>query len=245
MPPGFAVSTVAQVPGPTAMVFAPDGRLFVASQRGTVHVIRDGTLLPTPFLRIAVDQQGERGLVGLALDPQFELNQWVYVTYTAPSPVHQRVSRFTADGDVAVPGSEQVIWDFNPVQNLIHVSGGTHFGPDGKLYVAHGDNNQRGMAQRLDNLLGKIIRITPSTTRRRRRSPPNTSAGTSSPTSVRAGSGRYQPGDTAVSDFGTTFGRIVDLKVSPDGDLYLSGRTGTNVPAPVQRITFVGPPLLG
>ena len=162
LPPGFSASTVAAVLAPTTMAFAPDGRLFVASQKGDVRVIKDDVLLETPFLHVDVDQQGERGLVGLAFDPNFAQTGFVYVVYTAPAPrVHQRVSRFTAVGDVAVPGSEHVIWDFDPLTDTIHVSGAIGFGPDGKLYVAHGDNNRPAMAQRLDNQLGKIIRLEP------------------------------------------------------------------------------------
>jgi glucose/arabinose dehydrogenase len=164
LPPGFAESTIAGVLVPTTMAFAPDGRLFVASQTGEVRIIKDGALLDTPFLRVDVDRQGERGLVGLAFDPAFVENGFVYVVYTATTPhLHQRVSRFTAGGDVAL-AAEQVIWDFDRLTNDIHVSGAIAFGPDGKLYVAHGDNFQAGMAQRLDNLFGKIVRLNPDGT---------------------------------------------------------------------------------
>ena len=164
LPPGFTESTVARVLAPTTMAFAPDGRLFVASQGGEVRVVKDGALLDTPFLRVDVDRQGERGLVGLTFDPGFAENGFVYVVYTATTPhLHQRVSRFTAGGDVAIPG-EQVIWEFDRLTNDIHVSGAIAFGPDGKLYVAHGDNGRSGTAQRLDSLFGKIVRLNPDGT---------------------------------------------------------------------------------
>jgi glucose/arabinose dehydrogenase len=165
LPPGFSEAAVAEIFAPTTMEFAPDGRLFVVSQSGTVHVVKDGVLLPTPFVTLDVDRQGERGAVGLAFDPQFAENGWVYVNYTARQPsIHQRVSRFTADGDIAVPGSEQIIWEFDTLRNTNHVSGATAFGPDRKLYVAHGDNAVPPLAQSLDNQFGKIIRINPDGT---------------------------------------------------------------------------------
>src|SRR5260370_13020553 len=96
------------------MDFAPDGRVFVAEQGGTLRVIENGTLLATPFLSLNVDSSGERGLLGVAFDPNFATDHYVYVYYTtSTAPVHNRVSRFTANGDVAVPGSEVDILDLN------------------------------------------------------------------------------------------------------------------------------------
>src|SRR5207249_11505602 len=98
LPPGFSESVVAgEIPNPTAMDFAPDGRLFVCQQDGRLRVIKSDVLLTTPFLSVTVDPGGERGLLGVAFDPSFANNQWVYVYYTAPGPpAHNRVSRFTA-----------------------------------------------------------------------------------------------------------------------------------------------------
>ena len=91
----------------TAMAFAPDGRLFVCQQDGRLRVIKNGALLATPFVTLPVDSAGERGLLGIAFDPNFATNQFVYVYYTATTPAtHNRVSRFTANGDIALAGSE-------------------------------------------------------------------------------------------------------------------------------------------
>ncbi|HEY5074661.1 MAG TPA: PQQ-dependent sugar dehydrogenase, partial [Pyrinomonadaceae bacterium] len=99
---------------PTAMAFAPDGRLFVCQQNGQLRVIKNGALLATPFVSLAVDSSGERGLLGIAFDPNFGSNQFLYVYYTTSvSPVHNRVSRFTANGDVAAAGSEVVLMDLD------------------------------------------------------------------------------------------------------------------------------------
>ena len=109
---------------------APDGRLFVTLQNGTVRVVKDGAMLPTPFATVNEDSAGG-GLLGITFDPDFATNQYVYVYYTKDDPaplVSHKVSRFVANGDVAVPGSETVL-----------------FLPDvGKRHLAHG----RGVALR-------------------------------------------------------------------------------------------------
>jgi glucose/arabinose dehydrogenase len=160
--PGFTETRIASgLSRPTAMAFAPDGRIFVCQQTGQLRVIKDGVLLPTPFLTVTVSSSGERGLLGVAFDPNFAANGFVYIYYTATTPnIHNRVSRFTANGDVAVPGSEVVVLDLNPLSAATNHNGGAvHFGPDGKLYVAAGENATRSNAQTLNNLLGKILRI--------------------------------------------------------------------------------------
>jgi len=161
LPPGFAETQVAAgLRVPTAMAFAPDGRLFVCEQAGTLRVIKGGALLPAPFVSLTVSSSGERGLLGIAFDRDFAANQYVYVYYTATTPnVHNRVSRFTASGDVALPGSEVVLLDLEPLGATNHNGGAIHFGLDGKLYVAVGENAVPSNAQTLDNRLGKMLRL--------------------------------------------------------------------------------------
>ena len=162
LPSGFAEKLVASgLASPTAMQFAPDGRLFVAEQGGRLRVIKNGTLLTTPFVTLAVNATGERGLLGVAFDPGFETNRFVYVYYTATSPnLHNRVSRFTANGDVAVGGSEAIIFELDSLSSATNHNGGAiAFGPDGKLYVAVGDNANGAQAQSLATLHGKMLRI--------------------------------------------------------------------------------------
>jgi glucose/arabinose dehydrogenase len=144
------------------MEIAPDGRIFVCEQGGRLRVIKNGVLLPTPFLTVSVDSNGERGLLGIAFDPGFgQLNSFIYVYYTVPStPRHNRVSRFTANGDVAAAGSETVILELDNLTNATNHNGGAiHFGPDGKLYVAVGENATADNSQTLSNRLGKVLRI--------------------------------------------------------------------------------------
>src|SRR5262245_22078845 len=108
LPAGFSETIVATgLTQPSAMAEAPDGRIFVCEQGGTLRVIQDGQLLATPFVSLNVDSTGERGLLGVALDPDFSSHPFVYVYYTVPgSPPHNRVSRFAGDGNVARAGSE-------------------------------------------------------------------------------------------------------------------------------------------
>ena len=108
LPTGFTdTEWVSGLNRPYQMEFAPDGRLFVSQQGGKLRVIKNGALLATPFVTVAVDATGDRGLIGIAFDPNFTSNHFVYVYYTASAPAsHNRVSRFTANGDVAVAGSE-------------------------------------------------------------------------------------------------------------------------------------------
>ena len=165
VPAGFTDSLVAAgLTSPTAMAFAPDGRIFVCEQGGTLRVIKNGVLLAAPFLTVTVDSSGERGLLGVAFDPNFVSNQLVYVYYTATTPtVHNRISRFTAAGDVAMTGSETIITDLNNLSTATNHNGGAiHFGTDGNLYVAVGDNANGSNAQSLSTRLGKMLRISSS-----------------------------------------------------------------------------------
>ena len=151
---------------PTAMAFAPDGRLFVAQQTGELRVItQDGELLERPFLTLDPDTRDERGLLGIAFHPNFASNGYVYVYYTARRPVvHNRVARFEADSqdpNVAKRGSFKNILDLGALKSENHNGGAMHFGRDGKLYVAVGDNQNRDNAQTLGNLKGKMLRLNP------------------------------------------------------------------------------------
>jgi glucose/arabinose dehydrogenase len=167
VPSGFVDEVVATgLLSPTAMAFAPDGRLFVCQQGGQVRVIKNGSLLSTPFASVTTTTSGERGLLGIAFDPNFGTNQFVYIYYTATTPaVHNRVSRFRASGDVAVSGSETILLELNDLSSATNHNGGAmHFGPDGKLYIAVGENANGNNAQTLANLLGKILRMNPDGT---------------------------------------------------------------------------------
>ena len=97
LPAGFTETLLtSNVSSPTAMAVSPDGRIFVCQQGGKLRVIKNGALLSTAFVTLTVDSSGERGLLGVALDPNFTTNNYLYLYYTVPgSPAHNRASRFT------------------------------------------------------------------------------------------------------------------------------------------------------
>lgn len=162
VPSGFATSRVASVGNPTAMAVAPDGRIFVAQKEGDLRIVKDGNRLKRPFARFGVNSQGERGLLGVALHPDFAVNGYVYVYRTAARPkVHNEVVRVRANGNRMAPGSKRVIFRLGNLDSERHNGGAIHFGRDGKLYVAVGDNTREGSPQKLQNLLGKMLRIDP------------------------------------------------------------------------------------
>ena len=178
---------------PTALVSIPDGsgRLLVADQSGVIHLLdRDGKKSEQPFLdlrtKIVTLGQGmeERGLLGLALHPQFKSNRKFYVVYSVPLRTNappkwdhtERLSEFktaAADFSAADPASERVVLEIDhPDWN--HNSGRLAFGPDGYLYWTVGDGGAHndvgdaargrehppeGNGQRLDTLLGKVLRL--------------------------------------------------------------------------------------
>ena len=166
----FTVVTVTSgLRSPTAMALGPDGRVFICEQGGSLRVVKGDVLLPTPFLTVTVDSTGERGLIGVAVDPAFATNGFMYVHYTVPATptvlAHNRVSRFTAAGDQAVPGSESILLELDALSTATNHNGGAlHFGPDGKLYLGVGENANGPNAQLLTNLLGKVLRMNPDGT---------------------------------------------------------------------------------
>jgi glucose/arabinose dehydrogenase len=167
LPAGFFENIMGgSVANGTSMTFAPDGRLFVTQQTGQVRVVDHGVLQATPFTTVPTyaTVTGERGLLGIAFDPDYFNNHFVYVYYTALTPAaHNRVSRFTADPNnqnIAQAGSETVLLDLNNLSSATNHNGGSiHFGPDGKLYVAVGENANGANAQSFANLLGKMLRM--------------------------------------------------------------------------------------
>lgn len=161
LPTAFTETALASgLASPTAMQIAPDGRIFVLEQAGRIRVIRNGTLLPAPFATLSVDSEGERGLLGIAFDPNFGTNGYVYVYYVAAEPVvRNRISRLTANGDVAVSGSEVVLAQTDDRSATNHLGGAMAFGSDGRLYVAVGDNSDPSNAQSLANPYGKMLRF--------------------------------------------------------------------------------------
>ncbi len=146
---------------PVSFVPAEDGRIFYNElQRGNVRIIEDGRLLEQPFVTLEVVTLAETGLLGLALNPSFAADPYVYLYYTYDSGegIFNRISRFKDLGNVA--GPEEILMDFIPASS-IHNSGRLLFGPDGKLYASVGDSREREQAQVPASLRGKILRMNP------------------------------------------------------------------------------------
>ena len=161
LPAGFSETRIRGISSPSAMALVPDGRVFICSQGGSVAVVKNDALLPTPLITLTVSALEERGLDGVQVDPDFANNGYVYLYYAALNPViHNRLSRFVVTGDVADPSSEVILFDLPPLsQSGWHNGGCIQFGPDGKLYLSAGENNIPANAQSMTTTLGKILRI--------------------------------------------------------------------------------------
>lgn len=155
---------------PTVMTMLPDGRILIGQQAGTVKVVKNGAILAGNALSITVDASGgaytERGLIGITSDPNFATNGYIYIFYTtAVGGTHNKVSRFTMAGDIINPASEVLITDLDPLTTASNHNGGAlHFGLDGKLYIATGENATPSNAQNLTNTHGKLLRLNPDGT---------------------------------------------------------------------------------
>ena len=162
LPQGFVRSAlVPTLPSlATTMAFAPDGRLFICLQDGNVRVVKNGVLLPQPFVTVSTTPVGERGLLGIAFHPNFAANGWVYLYYTSSQGGnHNRISRFTASGDTAET-AEAVLVDLPNLSSATNHNGGAlHFGTDGNLYAAVGDNADGDNAQSMSSVFGKLLRF--------------------------------------------------------------------------------------
>ncbi|MGH7948666.1 MAG: PQQ-dependent sugar dehydrogenase [Candidatus Binataceae bacterium] len=141
---------------PVTLAFAPDGRLFFNElQTGRVRIVQNGQLLAQPFVTLTVEQSGERGLLGLAFDPNFAANRFVYVYYSDPGGFH-RLLRFTDSNNV---GTNQTTIFTVAASNSNHNGGNIAFGPDGRIYITVGDCGNPANSQSMTSACGKILRI--------------------------------------------------------------------------------------
>ncbi len=171
LPAGFHEGVVAgNLGAPTALDVLPDGRVLVSEQTGTLAVVPVGGGAATTALTLTVDDNGERGLLGVAHDPNFVSNHFIYIYHTVPASgggeagAFNEVTRFTLNGNVADPTSAVNILKLNDLSDATNHNGGSmHFGPDGKLYIGVGENADPDNSQSLNTLLGKILRIDVST----------------------------------------------------------------------------------
>lgn len=178
VPAGFTDTVVVMsIANPTDIAFTPDGRLLITTKGGALRVFAGGSLLTTPALSLTVCSNSERGLLGVAVDPDFANNSFIYLYYTASAggTCQNRVSRFTLPaGNVISPATELVL--VNSISRMSgdagnHNGGGLGFGKDGLLYISIGDGgcdyaNDSGCQGSNDAsrdkhaLLGKLLRVT-------------------------------------------------------------------------------------
>ena len=144
---------------PWSIVWAPDGRMIVTERPGRVRVVEKGTLKPQPLYVVTdVEQTGESGLMSVALHPQFSSNRFIYLSYayTSNDGISVRVIRLRETPEGLV--DRKVIIENIPAAQY-HAGCRLRFGPDGKLFVTTGDQTRRELAQRLDSLAGKTLRL--------------------------------------------------------------------------------------
>jgi glucose/arabinose dehydrogenase len=156
----FRVETVAgNLQVPWSISFAPDGRIIFTERPGRVRVIEQGRLRAEPLSIINdVESRSESGLMGLTLHPQFASNHFLYLAYAYKSDDGQRVRvvRFRETG-TALTDRKLIIENIPSAQ--FHAGCRLRFGPDGKLYITTGDATEPAIAQRLDSLGGKTLRL--------------------------------------------------------------------------------------
>jgi glucose/arabinose dehydrogenase len=197
--PGFSDSLVTSLSSPTALAFTPDGRMLITTQGGQLRVHQNNVLVATPAVVFGANGSwgassrlcsgSERGLLGVAVDPEFVSNSYIYLFYTFRKPVTghcnssggadtttdpnypvNRVSRFTLSGNVVLTGTETVLVDNMPSPNGNHNGGDLNFGQDGYLYISIGDGGcdyagggcagSNNAARDEHVLTGKILRVT-------------------------------------------------------------------------------------
>ncbi|MGD9621466.1 MAG: PQQ-dependent sugar dehydrogenase [Mycolicibacterium sp.] len=161
---GFERTAVASgLNTPTDFQFLPDGQVIIAEKGGAIKVIEDGEPQAESILDVPVSTEVERGISGLALDPDYASNGYLYVAYTTTG-LRNRLSRFTVTDGVGDLGSELVLAQADQPIAPNHHGGALGFGLDGKLYWGLGDNALRANSQNLSTLHGKILRLNPDGT---------------------------------------------------------------------------------
>ena len=164
---------------PTEISVAHDGRVFIAERHGAFSVFDPATHAQRVIARLVVNDTDENGLIGLALDPKFDTNHWLYLNRTIGD--HHRLARFTLEGDSL--RDEKPMIDVRIDKGCCHTGGSIAFDRQGHLFVSYGDNSNpftagdyapidptpgKSLADALrsagntQDLRGKILRITPT-----------------------------------------------------------------------------------
>ncbi len=157
-PAGFQKTTLISsgLNNPTGFEILPDGRVFIIEQTGAIKLYKNGQLLAQPFDVLPAKGENDRGLLGIAVDPLFSSNNYLYFRYVGLDDKHH-VVRYVATGDAATQNPVEIYsTDYSQASN--HAGGSIQFGPDEKLYISFGDSNT-GSSQDLGTVIGKVIRI--------------------------------------------------------------------------------------
>jgi glucose/arabinose dehydrogenase len=174
VPTGFVIDTVigSGLAAPMDFCWLADGRLLIANRAGPV-MIWTGVGSPVTIGTVpSVESGGERGLLSLAVDPNFATNGYVYFYYSSSADSFMHLDRFTCTGDLAIPGStnvafaaasRRVVLTSTPDNAFNHNGGSVRFGPDGKLFVTMGDDASSCTAQSTTSSLGCLMRLDVST----------------------------------------------------------------------------------
>ena len=145
---------------PWSLVFLPDGRALVSERSGRIRLIKDGKLMRGAYAAVEVHHSGEGGLMGLAVHYAFPQKPFIYAmhTYKKAGALYNRIIRLKDNGDKGI--FDRVIIDKIPAGRF-HNGGRIAFGPDGMLYITAGETFNADLAQDLNSLGGKILKITP------------------------------------------------------------------------------------
>ena len=171
VPDGFVVAEVAgEIDAATALTVSPDGRVFIAEQTGKIRIVENDVLLKPAAIDLAdrLDTWWERGLLGMALHPDFPASPFLYVVYVAKEPhSHHVISRFTIAGNEIDADNELVLLrgenqaDYKASRKGGHQGGPIVFGADGMLYIGLGELTAKKPSRTLDTIYGKILRLSP------------------------------------------------------------------------------------
>lgn len=161
LPSGFIEQEIATGLNPVSITKGLNNIVYITEKNGKVKVVQDDVLLSTPLLDIEVNDFNERGLISIALHPDFFNNGYFYAYYCPINRNKNRVVRFTAtnNGKATIPGSAFLIIELDTLVGGIHNGGCMKFGSDGKLYIATGEGGLAANSKTLSNTLGKMLRL--------------------------------------------------------------------------------------